>query len=209
MFIEVPARGELRQGDVLSGILFPRMRFEEVRLIASLDHDQVDSTVCKADEAEDNGVQWFTGQVKLMRGFAMVLSHCCDLELTHGSPRSLAVVVGPLFPVPTKISRKQEALERFRRNESSSYINMFAVNHTPPLPAELVVDLTRVVAIPTKPEAQYGQLLKKKVLQLTDEARLQLKAKLLVNYSRLTDEEKAAGLTLPIADAPAEAEATR
>lgn len=55
------------------------------------------------------------------------------------------------------------------------------------------MDFARVVTLPAQLDG-YNELLRRKVLQLKDDARMRLNTKLAMNFGRVTDEERLAGL---------------
>jgi hypothetical protein len=193
MFIAKPDKSELRQGDIITGVWFPRIRFEDIRLLAAVDSANPEQIVTLPELVSDRGMEWTTAQIQMARRFVMVLSQCCDLEMVKNRPRGLAAVVSPLVPVPEMYRKKPEYLASLRQNKIESYVNHFYVEHAPPLPSDFIVDFGRVVSIGLD---QVKDLLSQKVLQLTDASRIALKSKLAFNFGRLTDEEEAAGYKL-------------
>ncbi len=193
MFIAAPDKSELRQGDIIAAVWFPRIRFEDIRLLAPVDSANLDQIVAVPHLVEDRGIEWTIAQIQMARRYVMVLSQCCDLEMLKGRPRGLAAVVSPLVPVPDMYRKKPEYLAALRENRVESYVNHFYVEQAPPLPSDFIVDFGRVVSIGLD---QVRDLLNQKVLQLTDASRIALKSKLAFNFGRLTDEEEAAGYKL-------------
>src|SRR5216683_2968539 len=132
MFIAAPDKSELRQGDIIAAVWFPRIRFEDIRLLAPVDSANLDQIVAVPHLVEDRGIDWTIAQIQMARRYVMVLSQCCDLEMLKGRPRGLAAVVSPLVPVPDMYRKKPEYLAALRENRVESYVNHFYVEQAPP-----------------------------------------------------------------------------
>ncbi len=202
MFIAAPDKKELRQGDILAGVWFPRIRFEDIRLVAHVDHSDQEKIVAVPELVTDREMEWTTAQIQMTRRFVMVLSQCCDMVISGGNTRAQTLVVAPLVPVPDRY-RRQIEFDALRANKIEEYVNLFYVEQRDPLPSDFVVDFRRVVSVVLR--NALARFLDLKVLQLTDETRIVLKSKLAFSFGRLTEEEEAAGykLATPSAAAPA------
>lgn len=98
MFTATPNRDELRQGDIIQGLYYPLMKCEQLRLIGE-PADPVapvgELFSLSAVAEKKSGVNWFTAQIQVSRGYYIVLSQCCDLERHNGKLDAPAFVVPP------------------------------------------------------------------------------------------------------------------
>jgi hypothetical protein len=195
MFTDALDKSELRQGDIISPLWYPRLREREISLLGAPtpDQDEDHAVALVASGDEERRSWWFSGQVMMCRRFAMVLSQCCDVALDHGKMRGVALVLAPLFELPDKYL-KPDRLERFRQNAADEYINSFYVEQRDPLPRPFYVDFARVMSIPS---TDHSLVLGKKVLQLEDSQRRKLKTKIALHFGRLTPEEEAEDAATP------------
>jgi hypothetical protein len=201
MFIAEADKKELRQGDIIAAVWYPRIKFQDIRVVAPIDHSDRDKIIVTPELVGDkSGMEWVATQIEMTRRFVMILSQCCDLVMDKGRTRGIAAVVSPLVPVPERYRRKAE-YEVLRANKVEEYVNIFYVEQHAPLPSEFIVDFARVASIGLA--GQYQHLLDHKVLQLTDDNRIVLKSKIAFNFGRLTPEEQKAGFKLAMpASAP-------
>src|SRR5438105_2056164 len=111
MFAATPDLQELRQGDILAATWYPRMNVDDIRLVATVDHEKHDAVVTAPQIENNRGQDWISAQTQLSRGYVMVLSHCCDLELTNNKPRGLYALVSPLIPIAEKLAKNERYLD--------------------------------------------------------------------------------------------------
>jgi len=205
MFVDEVDAQNLRQGDILSGIRFPRLVLEDERVLGKISaeakhHCEAPAvTVLTHDHRGDT--LWLTGQVPLRICFGIVLSQCCDLELKNGKFRMPAFALARLIPIPPTILANPLKLISLRANKDPrdpndpGYINYFHIpSHALLGDQEWVVDYNQTICIPG---SEFAGVLPKKILEMDDRTRVKFKVKLMASFSRLTNEERAAGLENP------------
>jgi hypothetical protein len=190
MFTATPNRDELRQGDILQGLHYPLMKCEQLRLIGE-PADPAASVggifSLSAVTERESGVHWFTAQVQVSRGYYIVLSQCCDLERCNGKLEAPAFVVASLVDIPYPIRTDPEKLRNLQQNRLQDFVNLFYIPQYSPLPQAHMVDFSMPVSVP---RSEFDFALSGKVLQMTDEARVCFKVKLISHFGRLTSEEQ-------------------
>ncbi|MEB3189561.1 MAG: hypothetical protein VKL42_04370 [Snowella sp.] len=203
MFIDNPDLNELRQGDIIQGLFYPEISCSEISLIGKpaniLVHEtigsgeeQLPNLIANLEKKSKQGLSGFTAQINVYYGFFIVISQCCDLaKRDDGKPKSLAFVTAPLLDIPYTIKNNQEKLNVLKSNNLETYISSFFIAQQPPLTKDYSVDFNQIVSFP---KTQYDFLLKNKILQMTDETRIQFKLKLSSHFGRATQEERDAGL---------------
>jgi len=194
MFIETPNSEELRQGDIIEGLYYPSINCENIRLIGeSTNQSSSENTELSltAVSEKKEGFTFLTAQIKVFRGFVIILSQCCDLALRNGKLEVPAFVIAPLVDISYPIRTKPENLYKLQENSLKSFVNLFYIPRQEPLQQEYMVDFNRVTSLP---RAEFKFALSKKVLQMTDEARVQFKLKLASHFGRPTQEEISANL---------------
>ena len=98
----------------------------------------------------------------------------------------MALVVSPLQDLYFPIRKNPEYLAKLQQNSRESYMNLFYIPQTPPLPQEYLVDFSMVVSIP---RSEFNFALTKKLLQMNNVSRIQFKLKLGGHFGRPTQEE--------------------
>ena len=194
----------LRQGDILEAVPFPLLESANLQLLGEVepnkDFTSVPSlTASLRTHREDR--EWTTALVPLRFGRCAVLSNCCDLEPRNGKVQTHAVVLARLRSIPPDIRRNTELFESLRANKDprdrtdAGFIDQFYLE-----PHDLLdrldwkVQFNQAVSLPT---SNITGLLRKKILQLDDRARVKFKIKLGFTYLRTSNEERAAGLENP------------
>jgi hypothetical protein len=112
-----------------------------------------------------------------------------------------AFALARLIPIPKQIATDAQRLASLKSNKDPrvgsdpGYINLFFVEPNPALSGkEWVVDFNQTICIPGK---EFPAVLQSKKLQMEDEWRVKFKIKLATCLARLTNDERAAGLTDP------------
>ncbi len=195
MFTETANVEELRQGDIIRGLYYPRLTCESLPLIGVPSPDaghQVQALTLSASVRSEGGIDWLSAQVPVLRGYAMILSPCCDLELRNGKLLVPAIIVAPLVPIAYAILKSAEDMALFKKNSLENYTGLYYVAPQTPLDQDCMVDFCRLVSVQ---KGNYPFMRQHKVLQLTDTQRINLKTKLGLYFGRFTQEEIEAGLT--------------
>jgi len=159
MFVEDVDRANLRQGDILCGIRFPRLTFEDERVLGKItaeeEHESQAPAVTIVTHDHRGDALWLTGLVPLRLSFCAVLAQCCDLELRYGKFCMPAFAVARLIPTPPSILGNNEKLASLRANKDPrsptdpGYINYFYIgSHARLDDKEWVVDYNQTVSIP-------------------------------------------------------------
>jgi hypothetical protein len=82
-----------------------------------------------------------------------------------------------------------------RRSNDPGYINLFYIPPDERLDGkEWVVDYNQLISVPA---VEFPAILRKKILQMEDGWRVKFKIKLMASLSRLTEDERNAGLENP------------
>lgn len=190
MFLTEPNLNQLRQGDVIRGLFFPFMKSDTLQILSSV--DEIGQTHVTFKDKK-YGKQLMQALVGVFADFSIVMSQCCDVQVTDGQtvPAAPAFVIAPLFRIPVDIARDSVKLTKFRHN-GKDYANLFSLAIVPPLTDDhALVDFSRLVSIPS---SEYPRAIKGKVLQMTDASRVRFKTKLGAHFGRPTTEERIAGL---------------
>ncbi|HEY9708247.1 MAG TPA: hypothetical protein V6D48_08590, partial [Oculatellaceae cyanobacterium] len=188
MFTQVLNKAELRQGDIIEGLYYPLINCGTLRILGEATNQplsQNEDLSLTAISEKKEGVTFLTAQVKVLRSFVVVLSQCCDLALRNDKLEAPAFVIAPLFEVPYQIKTKSERLSKLQENSLENFVNLFYIPQNEPLPQDYVVDFGRLTSLP---RAEFNFTLSKKVLQMTDEARVLFKLKLASHFGRPTQE---------------------
>lgn len=188
MFTETPNLNELRQGDIIQGLYYPLMKCKTIRLLGEPTDsgaETSDTLSLSATAERKSGFYWFPAQIPVFRGHSVVLSQCCDLERRNGNQDAIAFVIAPLKEIPRLIRSDPDRLDRLKENSLRHYVNLFYIPHHPPLSQDYIIDFNMVVSIP---QGEYDFALSKKILQMTDEARVCLKLKIANHFGRPADE---------------------
>jgi hypothetical protein len=129
--------------------------------------------------------QPFVATVPVLQRHVMVLSQCCEIAAHNGKIKRHYFVVAPLSPV-LDVQRRADDFPLLEQNDPGAWLHYYFVAASPPLEQDFVVDFGRLMSLP---KDEYSFVLSRKILQLTDSARLVLKTKLGQYYGRLTAEE--------------------
>ncbi len=208
----VPAQLEgacLRQGDILDAVPFPIFESESA-VLGRIDHEggvQIPHPKIVAIPREHRKQKdCITMQVKARIAPGAVLAHCCELELRNENCLLPMIAVARLVPVKLSITKDSQKLASLRANKDprnpgdSGFIDYFYLSpHEAIGGTEWVVDFSQIASFPG---AEYGYLLRRRVLQLADGERVKFKIKLAAYLGRLTEEEYERGLENPWAGAP-------
>jgi len=197
MFIEQPDMTCLRQGDILGGLPFPVLRSGKVSFVGKVDPlTLADATF--VPQAEESRGRLYSIQTPARIVLAAVISQCCDIAPRRGGKieGQHTIALARLVPVPDRARSDAESLASLRDNtnpytSTPSYLGLFYLPAHPSLyDEEWVVDYSQPFCIPA---AELPAALKRKFLQMTDDARVRFKIKLAHFYGRLTDEETSMG----------------
>jgi hypothetical protein len=203
MFVEVADATCLRQGDILGGIPFPRLNSAELRILGTIGpgpQPAVPTLAAKTNTHRDDA-NWLVAQYPARLSFCAVLSQCCYLEPRNGQVRIPAFSLARLIAIPRGIASDPQGLASLRANKDPrntsdpGYLNFFHIPaHDRIERKEWVVDYNQTISIPG---VEFPSVLSQKILQMDDQNRVKFKIKLASCLSRLTDEEREAGLENP------------
>ncbi len=110
------------------------------------------------------------------------------------------LAVARLIPIPLQLAADAQRLASLRenkdpRNPDPGYLNFFYLSRHERLDdREWVVDFNQLACIPC---SEYPAIMLKKILQMEDRWRVKFKIKLAISLTRLTKEERDAGLENP------------
>jgi len=204
MFVSAADMSCLRQGDILDGILFPRLSSTETRILGRISSGPSQPTVpslSAVTATHRDDPQWLVAQVPVRVSFCAVIPQCCDLEPRNGQLMLPTFALARLIPVPKQILTDPQRLASLRSNKDPrvgtdpGYINFFYVESRPELNGrEWVVDFNQTICIPGR---EFPAILQSKKLQMENEWRMKFKIKLAICLARTTDEERASALENP------------
>src|SRR6266850_2796015 len=183
MFVDNPKLDELRQGDILRRVYYPEASGTDLCIDATpvepLEQTLAASPVIETDR---RNFKWLSGRIRfLLRGYVIVISQCCDLELKGRLPKAHAIVLAPILDVPPTISGDTDKLRKLELNDIRDFTNYFHLTQHPPLASNCIVNLNRLFSVSNN---DFSDLLSRKVLEMTVDARFTLKKKLQYNFSR-------------------------
>jgi hypothetical protein len=208
MFVEVADVTCLRQGDILKGIPFPRLNLAEIPLLGTVSiegsHPAIPTLIAKTHPHRDDP-NWLTAQMPVRVSFCVVLSQCCDLEPNKSGQLQLpAFSLARLITIPKGIASDSQRLASLRTNKDPrnaadpGYINFFHIPAHDQLESkEWIVDYNQTICIPGR---EFPSILSRKILQMDDYNLVKFKIKLSSCLTRLTNEERAAGIENPWLD---------
>ena len=189
MFIESPNMQELRQGDIFTDLYFPFTPCESPELVGTAkDLAHVDQGFSfKPRETTEGAFTCVTAQVPLLRTPAMLMSQCCDVAFENraGKIKRRYLVIAPLTKTPPDLKKNEDDFEALTQNPLDRFLNYFYVPKTDPFTTDYIADFSRVVSLRSS-EASF--ILRRKVLQMTDEMRVVLKLKFSFFFGRTVDE---------------------
>jgi hypothetical protein len=202
MFVQDADTTCLRQGDVLKDILYPLLSSQEVAVLGRLTEAQDSPPALSAiTRLHRNDPNWLTAQIPVRLSYCCVASQCCDLEPRHGKIRMPAFVLARLIQVPAQIMTDPQRLESLRSNKDPripgdpGFLNLFHIPaHDLLGGVEWVADFNQLLSIPG---SEFPGVVANKILQMDSRSRVKFKIKFAASVSRLTDEERAAGLDSP------------
>jgi hypothetical protein len=195
----------LRQGDILTHIPFPLLENGKIHVLGDLSRnaEYIEGLpkVSSSAHEQANDKLWVTIQVPARFGFAVVTSHCCELEPRNGRLRPAFLTLARMRPIPDATRNSEEKFASLRANKDSSdpvdpgYKDLFYLEpHALIDGKDWSVHFNQAVTLPT---SDIDLLLARKVLQLDDRTRAKFKTKLAFSIGKYTDEEHAAGLDEP------------
>jgi len=160
--------GSLRQGDILS----------DVQLVAAINYNLV--THHQPANPKATPTAW-TVAAAPERGFAAVLSHCCELDKSN-TVKLTSVVLAPVRDV-SKATKKDKLQDLISSNildptaPSPSFLKYFYLDPHNLLGFQLgaYIDFSKLFSVHKN---TYDELLGKKILQLTEDARQGMALKL-------------------------------
>jgi hypothetical protein len=204
MFVKDADMTCLRQGDILEDIPFPLLRSEDFIYLGKVDPQRAQSaasTLSSVTRIIRNDPNWLTAQLPVRLSFCAVISQCCDLEPRHGKISMPAFAVARLIIVPPGIIADPQRLGSLQNNKDPrdpndpGYLNLFYIpQHERLNGKDWVIDYNQTTAIPG---SEFPAILRRKILQMEDDWRVKFKIKLAACLTRLTDEEREAGLENP------------
>lgn len=162
---------ELRQGDVLLDIF----------LLGAININGIQKVV----DAGDNAVSWTVPRVPQF-GPAAVLSHSCEIDKANGV-KLTSVILGPIRDIneATPPEKRQQLIESnvVQEADGASFLKYFYLPPHANIPFEngAVIDFSKLFSVRKN---YFDELVARKVLQLTSEARDQMALKLGLYFFR-------------------------
>ncbi|MGA6984853.1 MAG: hypothetical protein WBZ01_02260 [Terriglobales bacterium] len=195
----------LRQGDILEGIPFPLIDHSTLQVLGAIkldrDFNALPEIAAKTHKQRQDA-EWLTALVPVRFGFCIVLSNCCDLEPRDGTISAPVFNLARLHPIPENLRNNPDLFDSLKANKDPrhptdpGYIDFFYLEpHALLQGRDWRVHYNQVTTLPTGTIATF--LLRKKVLQLDDRARMKFKIKLGFTLMRINDEERKLGLENP------------
>ncbi len=204
MFVSEADRRSLRQGDILAAVPVPLLRVDGIAFISRVSPGRLGTPVpgvVPTTHVWREDPHWLTAQLPVRLSFCAVISQCCDLEPRHEKISIPSFAVARLIPVPARIAADAQRLASLRENKDPrdradpGYINLFYIpSHERLDNRDWVVDFNQVLSIPS---SEFPAVTESKILQMEDRWRVKFKIKLAFSFTRLTDEEREAGLENP------------
>lgn len=189
-------KGSLRQGDILTNIVFPLIRGDSILFLGTADLAQAHGPLRLRSEELRKAPAW-TCQMPTRVGFAAVISQCCDLEPKHGKIPNPTIALARLVEPPLGARNDVERMTSLRANRypfdsrDPGYLNLFHIPaHEVLEDKEWTVDFTQVLSIPA---TEFPGVMAQKILQMDDDHRIRFKMKLAASFGRFTPEEEASG----------------
>lgn len=192
MFIPTPDANALRQGDIITNVLFPHLRISDLTLLGK----QIASEPISPDGFKLSGSienkKYVSGMIKLQFTSAIIISQCCDVQVNDGKLEVPNFVLAPLDPLRFyPMFRDAAQLEGLKRNEPDVFTNFFYLDLVPPISEHSVINFNRTFCVQRE---DYEVVLSRKVLQMTDESRVTFKLKLAHHFGRPKEDELERGL---------------
>jgi len=203
MFTEQLDSTELRQGDIISGMIFPLPRIGEIRLLGAPRNPAASDLQTSTFEPTLTPVgksptPWLTAQVHAAMGFCAVLGQCCEVAADQNPPPK-TLVLCRLVPVPDGIKKRPELYRTLKENVdpygmTRAFYALFYVGDHEKLGDELVADFSQAMTLRW---VDYDAILGRKILQLDDVNRNKFRVKVGAYFGRPPDEDVEAGLDDP------------
>jgi hypothetical protein len=198
----------LRQGDVLKGIPFPALVLENFPVLGKIEPDNPNQpypTVMTTLSSSWPGAaeDLFTAHTRMRLSFAVVLSHCCEIEVRPKKqyPLAPAFTLARIIPIKESIRDNPDKLGSLRENGdprvigAQRHVDYFHVaSHERLGNEEWMVDFCQLCSWP---RAEFQSILSRKILQMDDRTRVKFKIKYAYYASRILPEEGGAGLENP------------
>lgn len=194
MFVENPDMTTLRQGDIVTDVLFPLVRMD--RAVVFLGTYGEKSGELEPIIEETRRTRYQLAQLHAASVTAAVLSQDCDVDQRQRNPPP-AFLLCRVMRVPESIIKSQWSTN-LRENvnpygESRPYYQFFYLGPLPERDGEFLADYSQIMTISW---TDYGRVLKKKFMQLQDIERSKFRVKAGAHVGRPSDEE----ITARIAD---------
>jgi len=186
----------LRQGDILASIPFPLIKpqaFSAMGTYVPIGGDRGLPRFEPVTSTHRDDPNWLTVQGLWRVGFGVVISQCCDLTPRNGRILLPTIAVARLVPITPATRNDPEKFASLSANKDPrddvdpGVIKLFYIPaHEKLGGVEWTVDYNQVFSLPA---AEFPAILRNRVLQMTDDARVRFKIKLAWCLGRLTDEE--------------------
>jgi hypothetical protein len=208
MFIDSPDRSTLRQGDIISDVLFPLPRLNSSFTFLGRFRERVkDEVYLDALTETYNKNNWLIAHVQSQFSYCAVLSQCCDVSISKDRPPP-SFVLCRMLPVPDALRRGD--FQTLRDNidpygadvTQKPFFRLFYIEHEKGLAHDFIVDYAQVMTVAWK---DYDQMLQKKTLQMDDISRAKFRVKAGASLGRPAKEDVDAGLADPWSPVPASA----
>ncbi len=196
----------LRQGDVLRAIPFPILELKNLAVLGEIhgfEHKTgVPAMLTPVRTVHRGGdPYYFAGQTKFRLCLCTVVSNCCEIQPRNNKILPPAFLAARLIDVKKSILEDPAKLASLRSNKdprdvaNPGYIDYFYLTQHELLEGkEWMVDFSQVVSIAS---SEFPGILERKVLQMDERTRVQLKLKLATYFGRVSPEEEQAGFENP------------
>jgi hypothetical protein len=195
MFINDADMTCLRQGDILGSMPYPIMRAGKLSYVGKIEPPTPGAEPAFIPlPSEDPRGRLFSIQTPARIIFAAVISQCCDIAPRRGGKieGQHTIALARLVPLPDKVRGDAELLANLRSNSNpygpeAAFLGLFHVAAHPALKdEEWAIDYSQTFCLPA---SDLSVVVKRKLLQMTDDSRIRFKMKLSYFYGRLTEEE--------------------
>jgi hypothetical protein len=200
MFVEHYDPTSLRQGDIIADVHFPLSRLQtRPKFLGTLKQGTGQHVQLDADTELVGKSWWLTAQVHSAHGYCVVLSQDCAVDSKQNPPPP-SFVLCRLLQVPDGMRKNQSLFATLTANvdpygSDRPFYQLFYVGmHSRLGSGEYVADYGMAMTVAWK---DYDAVLKRKTLELDDEARAKFRVKAGAYFGRPTQEEIEAGLADP------------
>jgi hypothetical protein len=198
MFAQKTDPTTLRQGDIITDVVFPLARMDSPTLLLGVHKEGTGENVTLAGKTEQIGrSHYLLGQIHVVSGLCAVLSQCCDVDSKQDPPPP-SLLLCRVLQVPEGLRRSKQ-FEALKANvdpygTERPHYRLFYLGNLPDFPDEYLVDYGLCMTVAWR---DYNQVLRRKILEMDDLTRSKFRVKAGAYFGRATSEEVTAGIADP------------